>query len=230
MIDSLGVACTFFVVPDDNALYAPEGFKSHLKEVLDSKHEVSLHGYTHKKNEFGILYPIPLPIPFPSLKTQKEQIRRGRERLVDLIGTRAMGFRAPFYLYNGNTTKALASLGFTYDSSATIFKTAHCSHFRMRWLNDCRPFMANGVIEIPVTGDYTYNMKSCGFLNSLKVALRDFNLVRRSNGVFVVNNHPDHFGEKEFELTKILVRKIAEDTTFQRLVDVAKTCQVTLKN
>lgn len=223
VVDDLDIACTFFVVPDDNILHASEEFRSYLKYAMNSKHELSLHGLMHRKNEFGVFYPIPLPIPLPSLQRQKEHIKKGRERLLNLVGARPKGFRAPYYLYNSNTTKALASLGFAYDSSATVFKTTHCSSFRTRWLRDCRPFMANGVMEIPVTGDYTYNLESYGFADSLRVALRDFELLKLSNGIFVINNHPKCFRDRETQFLKILMKKLSGEATFQKLADVAKT-------
>jgi len=223
VIDDLDIPCTFFVVPDDNMLSASEEFKLYLKRAMSSKHELSLHGYMHRKNEFGVFYPIPLPIPLPSLQRQKEQIMKGKKRLIDSFGTSPKGFRAPYYLYNSNTTKALASLGFAYDSSATVFKTTHCSSFRIKWLRDCGPFMANGVLEIPVTGDYTYNLEGYGSEDSLKVALRDFELLKRSNGIFVINNHPNCFRDREAQFLGVLLKKLRGRATFQKLADVAKT-------
>lgn len=221
VVNDLDIVCTFFVVPDDNTLNAPDAFKSHLKYAVSSKHELSLHGLMHRKNEFGVFYPVPLPIPLPGLQTQKRLIMKGKKRLIDAVGTSPKGFRAPYYLYNCNTTKALANFGFTYDSSATVFKTTHCSSFRMKWLRDCRPFMTGGVMEIPVAGDYTYNLEGYGSTDSLKVALRDFELVKRSRGAFVINNHPNRFRDREAQFLKILMKKLTEDATFQRMDDIA---------
>ena len=221
-VNTLDITCTFFAVPKGYNGCASEEFVSYLKIALDHGHELALHGYMHTKNEFGIFYPIPLPIPYPTFKRQKEYIEKGREKLQNLFGVRVEGFRAPYYLHNNNTLKALSSLSFKYDSSATIFKTTHCSRFRVRWLRDYRPFLSKGIVEIPVTGDYTYNLENCVFLDSLKIAMRDFELMRSFNGIFVINNHPDRFHKIEFQLLKTLIKKIRGKTTFLRLIDAAQ--------
>jgi len=228
-LNTLDIPCTFFVVPYGYNGRGSEEFVSYLKTALDFGHELALHGYRHTRNEFGVFYPVPLPIPYPTFRRQKEYIEKGRKRLLDLFGVRAEGFRAPYYLYNANTLKALSSLGFKYDSSATIFKPTHCSPFRVRWLRNYRPFIANGIIEIPVTGDYTYNMEHYVFLDSLKIVMRDFELMRSFNGIFVINNHPDRFHETEFQLLKTLVMKIRKGTTFLRLGDAAQNLLSDLK-
>lgn len=226
--DDLNVACTFFVVPDNNMLRASEEFKATLMDCVSRGHEVALHGYMHKRNEFGILYPLPrgrapLPIPIPSLWKQKDRIRKGVGKLFDSIQVKPEGFRAPFYMHNSNTLRALAELGFKYDSSATVFKTTHCSSFRIKWLDCFGPFMISGIVEIPVTGDYTFNLRNYGFTHSLKIAMRDFDLTRLSNGVFVINNHPICLYNKGTELLKVLIKKLEGLTTFARLGDIART-------
>jgi peptidoglycan/xylan/chitin deacetylase (PgdA/CDA1 family) len=221
--DDLKVTCTFFVVPDDSLVHASEDFKSRLRHAVNSGHEIALHGYMHKKNEFGIFYPLPLPIPIPSLRKQKELIKKGMERMLASIYLKPEGFRAPYYLHNSNTSKALAELGMKYDSSATVFKTTHCSSFRIKWLNRYGPFMADGVVEIPVSGDYTFNLENYGFTPSLKVALRDFDLMNISNGVFVINNHPICFHNEGIRFLEVLIQKIGERTDFEKLGDVART-------
>lgn len=225
LVEELNIPSTFFTVPND-MFYASEEFKSHLRNAVNSRHELSLHGYMHKKNEFGILYPVPLSVPIPRLERQEEQIKKGRESLVSLMGVEPKGFRAPYYMHNSNTIKALANLNFRYDSSATVFKTTHCSSFRIRWLRDLRPFIYKGVVEMPVTGDYTYNLSNYGVLSSLRVALRDFELVKASNGVFVVNNHPSLFSEREAQFLETLIKRIRGETVFQTMVDAS---QVLLK-
>jgi peptidoglycan/xylan/chitin deacetylase (PgdA/CDA1 family) len=220
--NDLNVACTFFVVPDNNMLHASEGFKAALRYAVGCGIEMALHGYMHRKNEFGLLYPLPLPLPFPSLGKQKELIRRGVKRLFDSIQIKPVGFRAPFYMHNGNTTRALAELGFKYDSSATVFKTTHCSSFRIKWLNFFGPYMVSGIVEIPVTGDYTYNLRNYGFTHSLKIAMRDFDLAMLYKGVFVINNHPNCLHNGGTELLKVLIKKLEGLTTFARLCDIAR--------
>jgi peptidoglycan/xylan/chitin deacetylase (PgdA/CDA1 family) len=224
--NDLNVVCTFFVVPDDNMLGASDEFKATLRDAISCGHEMALHGYMHRKNEFGILYPLPPErtlIPIPTLRKQKELIRKGAGRLSDSIQTKPEGFRAPFYMYNSNTIRALAELGFKYDSSASVFKTTHCSSFRIKWLNRFGPFMTHGVVEIPVTGDYTYNLENYGFANSLKIARHDFDLTMHCNGVFVINNHPKCLYNGGTELLRVLIKELEGLTSFARLSDIART-------
>jgi predicted deacetylase len=227
--DELGIPCTFLVVPDRKTCHGSSDFTLELTRAIDSGHELSLHGYSHTRNEFGISYPPPhfasLPIPFPTLQKQEQLLKEGRKKLLKLTGVRTEGFRAPFYLYNSNTLKALANLGFKYDSSATFFKTTHCSRFRVRWLHSSSPFISKGIVEIPVTGDYTYNLDTMKPSSVLRTAIRDFELVRSSEGVFVLNNHPAKFQEREYRFLKTLIRKIRGEVTFRTLVNIARGFQ-----
>lgn len=95
----------------------------------------------------------------------------------NILGVKPLGFRAPYYLHNKVTLKALSSLGFNYDSSITIFKPTHSPRLRMKWLHDCKPCVKEGVVEIPVSGDYTYNLKNNNFYEYFRIAIRDFEWV-----------------------------------------------------
>lgn len=220
-LDELNVVCTFFVVPYEDSS-ATEEFTSCLKVALDNGHELALHGYRHTKNEFGCFYPIPLPIPFPTLKKQKERLEKGLTNLMNLTSVRSLGFRAPFYLHNNVTLKALSCLGFHYDSSATIFKPTHSVHLRIKWLRDCKPFVREGVVEIPVSGDYTYGLEGNDFYDFLRIAMRDFKWVKSRQGVFVLNNHPQRLSNVGYRFLRTLVKKLSKKTDFLRLCDVAE--------
>lgn len=221
-LGDLDVICTFFIVPQENNLQWSREFVEKLKYAHRVGHELSLHGYMHAKNEFGIFYPIPLPIPYPTLKKQKNLLEKGRSKILELIGVKPQGFRAPYYLHNANTKRALDALKFEYDSSMTVFKPTHCSRFRVKLLRNVRPFLDGGIVEFPVTGDYTYNLRSYGFLGSYKMALRDFELMESFDGIFVINNHPQHFGPAEFRFLKELLSNLGKKSDFMRLTDAVK--------
>lgn len=222
-LKEINIACTLFVVPNEYKSYsATEYFASCLRTALDHGHELALHGFMHTKNEFGCCYPIPLPIPLPTLERQKERLENGMRNLVNLTGIRPLGFRAPFYLHNNATLKALSSLGFHYDSSVTVFKPTHSVRLRVRWIRDCKPFIAKGVIEIPVTGDYTYSLKSFDFSDLLRRTMRDFEWIKSCQGVFVLNNHPQYLNDAGYGFLRILLEKLSNRTDFLRLIDVAQ--------
>ena len=222
-LNETNVKCTLFVVPGEYKSHsANEEFVLCLKTALDHGHELAMHGYMHTKNEFGCFYLIPLPIPFPTLKKQKERLEKGLQKMMHLTGVRPLGFRAPFYLHNNVTLRALASLGFRYDSSATIFKPAHGMRLRIRWLRDVKPFVTEGVLEIPVSGDYTYSLAKGNFHDFLRKAIRDFQWTISRGGVFVLNNHPQRLNKTGYRFVRILIKKLSEKTNFLRLCDIAE--------
>jgi peptidoglycan/xylan/chitin deacetylase (PgdA/CDA1 family) len=195
-----------------------------LKKALRSGHELSLHGYKHAKNEFGYLgvgpWSIPLHmIPLPSLSNQKEKIEQAAEAFFQITEVRPIGFRAPWYLFNNQTLIALSNLGFRYDSSETIFKSVH-NNLKIRWLSHSKPHWVHGLLEIPVTVDYAYNLSNLTFHNSLKRAIQDFEFIASQEGVFVINIHPNR--DELDLLTRFLydlINKIDGKTDFRRLVD-----------
>jgi hypothetical protein len=77
-------------------------------------------------------------------------------------------------------------------------------------------------VEIPVTGDYTNDFEGYGLTDSLRVALRDFELLKRSNGAFLMNNHLSCFRDREAKSLWVLVKKLTGDATFQEMADIAK--------
>jgi predicted deacetylase len=221
-LNEMGLKGTFFCVP---YILEKGDFVSYLKMALDCGHELALHGYVHAKNEFGGFYPIPLPIAFPSLERQKANLEKGVKKIIALTGIRPLGFRAPFYLYNYCTLKALSSLGFRYDSSATFFKPAHTMRLRLKWLRICKPFVTNGVVEFPVCGDYTYSLRNDDFGAFLIQAIKDFERVKSCGGVFVLNNHPQRFNEISYRFLNTLVKKLSGKTEFVKLCDALEICK-----
>lgn len=218
-LDELDVQCTFFVVPSS---LEGKKFISHLKMARAYGHELALHGYLHVKNEFGILYPIPLPLPIPSLEKQREHLKKGIEKMLTLTGVNPLGFRAPYYLHNNASLKALSSLGFRYDSSSTLFKPAHKLRLRLRWARKFKPFVTDGIVEVPVSGDYTYAIKDNNLSFPLRRALKDFEWLESNGGVFVLNNHPQRINENSYLFLRTLVKKLSKQTDFLRLCDIAE--------
>lgn len=185
-------------------------------------HEIALHGYAHIKNEFGYLYPFPLPfIPFPSYKTQKDRLEKAITLLERLACVRPLGFRAPFYLHNDNTLKALSSLGFRYDSSKTIFKPTHGRSFRIRWSHKYKPHKVHGIIEIPVTGDYSYDLRESNLSYLVACAIHDFKWIKSQKGVFIVNIHLNRLDSNLLSrFLRIFIAKTKKLTDFVRLIDI----------
>lgn len=178
--------------------------------------EIALHGYSHKKNEFGFA----IPLPLPSLKAQKELLGMGKEYLQNLMGEPPIGFRAPFYRTNNLTAAALASMGFKYDSSKTVFKPAHGTNFRFRTRTSPRLTKIGSIVEIPVTGDYTYSLDDSCFQRRLRQAKRDFNWVKGLDGIFVMNNHLQRSGMLALKFLSALTAELRDETDFVRIMDL----------
>ncbi|MHA1267706.1 MAG: DUF2334 domain-containing protein [Candidatus Helarchaeota archaeon] len=227
IINDVGIVCTFFVIPSGfDQCPRKDEFVTYLKSAVKMGHELSQHGTLHGNNELISEFGCLLPVPFPGYRKQKERLEMGMNYLAKLVGIKPLGFRAPFYLHNKLTLKALANLGFKYDSSKTVFKPAQGVRFRCRL---CSPLISDveGIKEIPVTGDYTYYLNNSTVFNSLKRAVRDFKWVNSfssDNGVFVLNNHPNRLADKEYNLLgkflKASVSRLSANSDFMRLRDL----------
>ena len=104
-----GVKATFFCLG-----WIADRFPGLIKDIYNQGHEIASHSYDHRK-----IYHM-TPAEF------REDVRRTRETLEDVIGARVMGYRAPSYSIIGKTLWAfeiLAEEGYCYDSS--IFPIYH---------------------------------------------------------------------------------------------------------
>jgi peptidoglycan-N-acetylglucosamine deacetylase len=228
-LQELSVASTLFVVPNKTGNNSDEetaAYADYLKKLASSGHEIGQHGNAHSGNpyfgEFGCL----LPIPYPSYKHQKKMIENGAKELQRLTGIKPKSFRAPFYLHNSKTLKALFDLGFEFDSSKGVFKPAHLTKFRFQAMSTPKPFKVNGILEVPVTGDYTYRLNEMGVAAALEIALKDFDMVKKHDGIFVLNNHPNIANiDAVFSFLKTFVSRVSGETYFIRLKDAGNSAR-----
>jgi peptidoglycan/xylan/chitin deacetylase (PgdA/CDA1 family) len=224
----MSITSTLFVIPNDHGISAfNKEFIRLLKLAIDLNHEIGLHGYAHTKNEFGYL----LPFPLPTYGRQKELLKKGKDYLREQIGESPVGFRAPGYRHSTTTLKALVSLGFAYDSSETVFKPAYGIRFRIKTFVDPKIYRIKGLTEIPVTGDYIYNLKKFRFSAVLKRAINDFDWVKNFNGVFVLNNHVQCLNRMGFNFLEEMIKRITGKTNFVKLVDLTEArAKIILRN
>ncbi len=104
-----GVKATFFCLG-----WIADRFPGLIKEIHKEGHEIASHGYDHRQ------------VSRMTREEFREDIRRTRRTLEDIIGGRVMGYRAPSYSIIGRTLWAfeiLAEEGYCYDSS--IFPIYH---------------------------------------------------------------------------------------------------------
>jgi peptidoglycan-N-acetylglucosamine deacetylase len=153
---------TFFVVGQDAAL---EKNHSALKAIAAQSHEIGNHSFSHE----------PWLHLFPSERIQQE-IQRSEERIVEVTGTRPVGFRGPGFSFSDTTLEVLEQRGYLYDAStlptflgplARFYYFLHSNlnkeHKKDRnllfgsfWegLRPLKPYRwhgSNGLLEIPVT-------------------------------------------------------------------------------
>jgi predicted deacetylase len=226
----VNVPATFFVIPNyHNSFPLTQEMRECLRVVVDSGHEVGLHGYSHMLKEFGHY----LPFPFPTYGRQQALLKKGKESLADSVGVDPLGFRAPNYRHNSSTLKALEDLDFRYDSSRTLFKPLRANRFRIRVFSNPRPTLVRRLVEIPVTGDYTWDLKArqqrarrygSVFLQAYRKALTDLQLIRNVDGAFVINAHVQHLDWLGINLLGKLVTDLSRTSKFLRLRDLARIC------
>lgn len=208
-LDEINLKGTFFVVPKHiENLKEDDDFLIYLKNSIDKGHEIAMHGYEHKKNEFDGSY-----------EKQIKIISKGLSIFENKLNINIFGFRAPFYRINNKTLRALKKLNFKYDSSKTVYKPTH-SRFRFRMYSSY-PVMEEGILEIPVYGDYTYNLTE--FKNSLKRALNDFDFLG-VDGIFVINNHIKR--SEYFKFLKSFFMYVSHRTNFLRLIDLVEIWKI----
>ena len=217
-LNDINVSCTLFVIPKSGDSFSwNEDFVKALELAVDLGHELALHGYRHVKNEFGYIVPFPLP----RYEKQKKLIEKGRNCLKELCGQEMVGFRAPNYRFNKATLKALSDLNFLYDSSKTVFKPTGSIRCRVRTFNHPKAHSVQGLVEIPVTGDYIYALQKRKISTAVAKAIDDFEWVSRQKGAFVVNNHIQHLDVTGLTFLYELTRRLSSKTNFVRLEDLA---------
>ncbi|MEM1294752.1 MAG: polysaccharide deacetylase [Verrucomicrobiota bacterium] len=91
--------------------------------IAEHGHEIGAHGHLHEK--------------LPTLSPDEEEsiLEKSTNILEDVVGSRPIGFRAPWFELNPGTPDLLKDHGFLYDASM---------------MNDDVPFLhENGLVEIP---------------------------------------------------------------------------------
>lgn len=102
MLDDLGISGTFFAEAET---------LSKSRNVCISGHEVALHGLAHE-NLAGLYSGKHM-----SEVKIKEIVRTSCDIVADVVGTRPLGFRAPYMKPPACLPHILSSMGFKYDSS-----------------------------------------------------------------------------------------------------------------
>ncbi len=101
LMDERGITCTCFVLG-----WIAERFPDLVRRIASAGHEIASHGTGH-----DLIYSL-TPEEF------REDVKRSRDVLEDLVGQPVLGYRAPSFSITDWAIDILQELGFTYDSSA----------------------------------------------------------------------------------------------------------------
>lgn len=154
MLERHGLAGVFFVDPMPALVYGPEVIDAIVEPIVARGHEVQVHIHTEwlafaRFNPVGRLTGRNIG-DFP-LAAQKKLIALARGILIGAGAPKPTAFRAGNFGANDDTLRALAALGFRFDSS---FNGAYQGHGCAISLDASNLGMRthHGVVEIPVSG------------------------------------------------------------------------------
>lgn len=154
MLERHGLTGVYFVDPMPALVYGPEIIDRIVQPILTRGHEVQLHIHTEWL-AFARFNPVGRHTgrnigDFP-LAVQKKLIGLARDILVGAGAPRPTAFRAGNFGANDDTLRALAALGFRFDSS---FNGAYQGHGCAISLDPGNLAMREhaGVVEVPVSG------------------------------------------------------------------------------
>jgi peptidoglycan/xylan/chitin deacetylase (PgdA/CDA1 family) len=100
LLDNHAIRATFFVPG-----YTARRYPDVVRSIAAAGHEIAHHGYLHE------------PLTDADEATEIGYLERGIEALVEVTGTRPVGYRAPLWELNYRSPGLLAERGFLYDSS-----------------------------------------------------------------------------------------------------------------
>lgn len=181
MLEDLDVQATFFMEGETAEVLAQD---VDLKDLLRG-HEVAAHGYAHEDltgESTGIV---------PSQQWLDAIIGRSLATLEDLMGSRPVGFRAPYQHINDLVAEVLRRRDFLYDS--TLFAEAS---------SGLRPYrLPSGLIEMPLAqGRDRRGRRMQSYLWPLHEGRRTEEdyldlLSRHEEGLFILADHSWHVVE-----------------------------------
>lgn len=248
-LDERDIAATFFVVPfkeNGESIGDSPGYVRLLKRAVATGHEVAQHGVIHDRFEVGIPPKMVLDLPHEgparnylrehrddidrshSIPNIREKLSRGRQALEDALGSAVTGFRGPALQLCDNLFVALAEEGYAYDS------TVHFQDAAWDIINGLphvpRPInrerfaaaqKAEGLLELPLTGEYTWYLGNENFDQCLALAKHDFDGCSECDIPFVPICHvspvQEGDGNRGFELYERLLDHANEQANKRNL-------------
>lgn len=99
LLEKYDILASFFVCG-----WVAETYPEMIKDFLDRGHEIAAHGYLHE-------YLDKLPL------AEEKEVHQKTNKILEDLGGKIKGFRAPYWKMSENTLKIIKELGYLYDSS-----------------------------------------------------------------------------------------------------------------
>lgn len=252
MLEKNQLKGTFFVVPKVEL----KEYRTLLQEAVAAGHEIGQHGLTHYRFEVGI--PPMMVLNAPHEKEYKEYLavhraeieskltvenirktlREGRNILEDFMQLPIRGFRAPCLQLSEALFEALALEGYQYDSSTWLQPynwagsglTEPVKITRADFEEKQKP----GLLELPLTADYVWNLPRERYQARMELALYDFRNIRQAGFPLVNLSHvspiqtPDGTGLRF--IAEWTAKMKAEDPDFRSLTLSSIAAQPGIRN
>lgn len=224
-LEQHGIPGVFFVVPwqNDHSLDEDKGLLRVIEEARKQGHEFHQHGYKHDAYECGVPELKMLDFSPPTrdrydthrheieamhtLEALKTMLSEGQKIWRRAFGEDSAGFRPPWGGYCTNLYRALGALDFQWVSARIPSMTS------WQWNNGdwdapmefregvpTTPGKVEGVMEVPMAGDYAFRVPNRPekIEAMVDLALREFDVyVQRGDPMLIVSHHHglSFFGE-----------------------------------
>jgi peptidoglycan/xylan/chitin deacetylase (PgdA/CDA1 family) len=213
-IENFGIKGTFFIVPARNMrrIDRDTSLIKVIKEAQKRGHEFHQHGYLHTAFECGIPEIDMLEFSEPekkrfsvqrfkieealTLENVVKKLEAGRKIWRKAFGVEPTGFRSPWGAFCKNLYRALYILGYQWCSARVHLWTS------WKWCNGNfqfiepfregitpHPHNVEGVMEIPIGGDYSFGIQETDIEKFIKLGFKEFNLCHKKNIPFVTVTH-----------------------------------------
>jgi len=142
ILEAHGAKGTFYVNVYEAEKHGEEAIAQVITAVHERGHDVQLH--THPQHKYGIH-----KLTRADLARQQEILLWGKQFIEKQTGTAVIAHRAGAFAANLDTIEALRRIGLKVDASLSPISNA--SHLSQQVGARNRPFILNGILELPIT-------------------------------------------------------------------------------
>jgi peptidoglycan/xylan/chitin deacetylase (PgdA/CDA1 family) len=192
------VESTWFLLTEEYSL------DKKIVKRLSENGEIALHGDRHEAK-------------FYNLKKDKivERLKKGKEKLEEIVEKEVIGFRAPLLQYNKKMLEAVSEAGFKYDSSAPTWEPLNPLTMKQDGIELLNPITINGLIEVPVTLVQDHQMLYILKFKpeqAIEYWIKKLNGVEKLGGIGLLLIHPDYelASDKSIALYEDLLKKLKQ--------------------